>query len=307
MKAVLAFAAISMILALVPPAVAQTAPARASRISVVHVPPKNPAHQAIHNLLKEHRSLEKLQELLSPFRLPRPVMMRLEECDGEANAWYDDDVVTVCYEYIQDIWQNAPEETTPTGVAPIDAVCGPLYDVFLHELGHALFDVLDVPLLGREEEAADQVSAYIMLQLGKAEARRLIMGTAYAYQREAETSPAPVTLKQFADQHGTPAQRLFNLLCFAYGADAKLFADIVKKGYLPKERAEACDDEYQQVEHAFQKLIDPHIDQVLKKRVFKKSWLPDVSTRLARPPGSTRAPQSSLFSQKDNDLPGRSN
>ena len=294
MKTVLAFAAaICMVLALVPPAVAaQTAPARAGRISVAYVPPKNPEHRKIYDLLKEHGALEKLQELLSPFRLPRPVTMRLEECDGEVNAWYEDDIVTVCYEYIQDIWQNAPEEATPAGVTPIDAVCGPLYDVFLHELGHALFDVLDVPLFGREEEAADQVSAYIMLQLGKAEARRLIMGTAYAYQREAETSPVPVTLKQFADQHGTPAQRLFNLLCMAYGADPKLFADIVQKGYLPKERAQVCDDEYQQVEHAFQKLIGPHIDQVLKKRMLKKSWLPDVSTRLAPPSGSARAAQS---------------
>jgi hypothetical protein len=292
MKAILAFAAVCVVLALGPPAMAQNAPARAGRISVVYEPPKNAAHRTIYDLLKEHRALEKLQELLSPFRLPRPVTMRLEECDGEANAWYEDDVVTVCYEYLQDIWQNAPEETTPTGVTPIDAVCGPLYDVFLHELGHALFDLLDVPLFGREEEAADQVSAYFMLQLGKAEARRLIMGTAYAYQREVEASPAPVTLKQFADQHGTPAQRMFNLLCIAYGADAKLFADVVEKGYLPEERAAACDDEYQQVEHAFQKLIDPHIDQALKRRVLKKSWLPDVSTRLARPTGSAPAAQS---------------
>ena len=39
-----------------------------------------------------------------------------------------------------------------------------------------------MPVLGREEAAADQVVAYIYLQLGKkAEARSLIMGTAYTY------------------------------------------------------------------------------------------------------------------------------
>jgi hypothetical protein len=36
------------------------------------------------------------------------------------------------------------------------------------------FEMLRLPVLGREEDAADQVSAYIMLQLGKVEARRLI-------------------------------------------------------------------------------------------------------------------------------------
>jgi hypothetical protein len=62
---------------------------------------------------------------------------------------------------------------------------GPLFDVFLHEFGHASFDLFDVPLFGREEDAADQFSAYIMLHFGKAEARCLILGTAYAYKLEA--------------------------------------------------------------------------------------------------------------------------
>ena len=34
----------------------------------------------------------------------------------------------------------------------------------------------------------------------------------------------------FADEHGTPAQRLYNLLCVAYGSDKELFADVVEKG-----------------------------------------------------------------------------
>ena len=108
---------------------------------------------------------------------------------------------------------------------------------------------------GREEDAADQVSAYMMLHLGKAEARRLIVGTSYAYKTEAEAATAPPTMKQFADAHGTPAQRFYNLLCIAYGADAQLFGDMVEKGHLPKDRAEDCKDEYQQVAYAYEKLF----------------------------------------------------
>jgi len=29
------------------------------------------------------------------------------------------------------------------------------FDLFLHELGHAVFDLLKIPVLGREEDAAD--------------------------------------------------------------------------------------------------------------------------------------------------------
>ena len=167
-----------------------------------------------------------------------------------------------------------PAETTAAGVTPIDAIVGPLFDTCLHEFAHALFEMLRLPVLGREEDAADQVSAYIMLQFGKVEARRLIGGVAYAYKTEADAATAPPTMTHFADLHGTPAQRFYNVLCIAYGADKHLFGDdIVEKGYLPKERAEDCENEYRQAAYAYEKLIGPHVDRGRAKKVFDRSWL----------------------------------
>jgi hypothetical protein len=56
--------------------------------------------------------------------------------------------------------------------------------VFLHEAGHALFDLLNVPIFGREEDAADQLSSIIMLRYDKERARRLILGSAYQYKMD---------------------------------------------------------------------------------------------------------------------------
>ena len=117
---------------------------------------KNPAHEALSRMLKERQVLEKFKEFLSPLRLPRALRLKLQGCDGVSNAWYGDDAITVCYEYIDDILRNAPEEKTPAGVTRADAIVGPTLEVFLHEVGHAVFDYLDVPILGREEDAADQ-------------------------------------------------------------------------------------------------------------------------------------------------------
>jgi hypothetical protein len=264
---------------------AQAAPAPASRVSVSYVPPKNPAHQPIYEQLQELRFLENLQEFLSPVRLPRMLLVKVEGCDDDANAWYENNEIIVCYEYIDQLWKTMPAETTAAGVAPVDALVGPLFDTCLHEFAHAIFDMLRVPVFGREEDAADQVSAYIMLHLGKAEARRLIGGVAYAYKTEVDAATAPLGMTQFADVHGTPAQRYYDVLCIAYGADAQLFGDFVEKGYLPKERAEDCKDEYRQVAYAYEQLIGPHIDTGLAKEVFDKSWLPDPAIRLPRRPG----------------------
>lgn len=253
------------------------------RIDIAYVPPKDPKHRALYELLTSRRVLEKIQAILAPFRLPARVLLKVEGCDGTANAYSGDGGVTVCYEYLDEIWRNVPAETTPEGVAPVDALVGPLVDVFFHEFGHVLFYLLQVPILGREEDAADQFSAYLMLNFGYDEAKRLIAGAAYQFKRDLMPE-FRLELKDFSDTHGTPAQRFYNLLCIAFGANSELFNDIVNKGHLPVERAIGCEDEYRAVAHAFKTLIGPHIDQALAKDVMARHWLPDGATRPPRRP-----------------------
>jgi len=252
---------------------------KTSQVRANYVPPKNPAHQQVYELLKERQSLEKFQELLSPFRLQWTLNISLAECDGEADAMYSDGTITICYEYIEDLRKNMPAKTTPAGIEPIDTLVGPFVDTVLHEFAHALFDYLDIPILGREEDAADQVSAFIYLQLGKTEARRLIMGTVYTYMLEVEDTDPP-SIAEFADEHSTSEQRRFNLLCMAYGADSELFEDVAAWGGMPEERADICEEEFELIAHAYQTLIGPHIDPDLAKKVFDRTWLPEKTSRM---------------------------
>jgi len=245
-----------------------------NRVRGEYVRPANPAHQPLYETLQRQRVLERLSEFLSPFRLPRELVLKVDGCDGRTNAYYEDAVVTVCYEYIEFINANLPATATPGGLKPEDAALGPTFDVFLHEAGHAVFDLLGIPLLGREEDAADQFSAYIQLQLSKEEARTLILGIAALAQKEAaEAIRKAPSFKDFADEHGHAAQRYFNVVCMAYGRDPDLFADAIKLGQLPPERAATCGTEYAQFEHAFQTLILPHLDRELYKTVRSRKWL----------------------------------
>ena len=276
MKNSLALAGKGMILITALAMTACTA-AKTNQIRVNCVPPMNPAHQQVYELLKERQSLEKLQEFLSPFRLPWTLELSLAECDGEADAMYGDDKITICYEYIEELQQNMPEEVTPSGIEPIDTAVGPFFDTLLHEFAHALFDYLEVPVLGREEDAADAVSAYIYLNLGRDEARRLIMGTTYTYMLEVVDTDPP-TMEEYADEQSTSEQRAFNLLCIAYGADPELFEDVVKIGGLPDFRVEICEEEYELIAYAYETLIGPHIDPDLARKVFDRAWLPETSS-----------------------------
>ena len=108
-----------------------------------------------------------------------------------------------------------------------------------------------------------------MLQFPSDLKRGLIFGAAYSYASELKIRNARDLYRRrvevgrhvtSADEHGTPAQRLYNLLCVAYGSDKELFADVVKKGFLPEERAEICEAEYSQVDYAYRSLLAKYVD-----------------------------------------------
>ena len=272
------------------PAIADEAP---NRVRIEYTPPKSPKYQDLINRLKANRALEKMQEMFGSFKLSNDILLRTTEC-GMANAWYQRPTVTICYEYMEDI-EKGIRKDTHDGITPNDAALGQFIYVVAHEMGHALFDSLNVPLLGRPEDAADEFSTYMMLSFGKQDARRLIHGAAYGYKDYVRNPKVTVPLQAFSDAHGAPMQRFYNLLCIAYGADQEAFSDLVDhqhlsetralfQGHLPEGRARGCRIEFGELNFAFQHLIKPHVDQQLAKAVLQDGWLPDVLAEPDLPP-----------------------
>lgn len=243
-------------------------------VRVEYRPPRNPDHQPLADSLRARRALEPFADVLGTIRLPRTLTLALDGCDGTSNAWYEpsDATVTFCYEYVAEIARNAPL-AAEKGIGADDARDGPMAFVLLHETGHALFDLLAAPVLGHEEDAADQVAGFVLLRTGQDTARRLLAGAAWMYLQDARTHRADES--DFADVHALDAQRYYNVLCLAYGSDPDFFGGVVRKGHLPAERAETCQEEWRQVEYAVKTLILGKVDPEGMARVrarYQKRW-----------------------------------
>jgi hypothetical protein len=241
-----------------------------SRIDIAYVAPKDSNLQSIYERLKKRQVLEELRQFLAPLRLPRKLTLKTLQCQT-TNAFYDPRQVAlnICYEYIDWIERLAPRDATRLGVTPTSALVAGFVEVVLHETGHAVIDLLQIPVFGREEDAADQLAGFIMLQFGKDVARKLLTGTIFLYHEQAKVLPQ----SNFADVHGTDLQRFYNYACMAYGSDPQTFADLVERKLLPQSRAGNCAREYQQVKWAFQQSIYPFIDQRLLQIVRSTDWL----------------------------------
>ncbi|MDC0739046.1 DUF4344 domain-containing metallopeptidase [Cognatishimia sp. SS12] len=128
-----------------------------------------------------------------------------------------------------------------------------LLGIFYHEFGHALIDVLDLPIYGQEEDAADVLSVFLMSDFFEEEfAVQLAYDTAFGFLGEAEQ----VEEVAFWDVHGPDLQRYYNLVCIFYGANPEERSDVAEDLGLPEERADYCPDEYEQAAHAWGGALD---------------------------------------------------
>ncbi len=147
--------------------------------------------------------------------------------------------------------------TMPKDEGAAQFVSSNVIATFYHELGHALIDVLEMPVLGREEDAADALSAYLTHQIWDEESATAIMAdsaNAYLmYNTEAESGDYEMP---FWDEHSLDLQRYYNLVCLFYGADPDKRKAIVTEFELPEDRAERCPDEFAQTEASWGGLLE---------------------------------------------------
>ena len=256
-------------------------------IQIEYEKPKDASLQQTYDMVRAANALEMLRLVFVSFRLPEDLYIKAVNCDGIPNAYFfrenDKPTIRICYEYLKSVREMLPKETTPEGITPREALMGQFLFTAAHEFGHAVFDIYNLPVLGRQEDAADEFATYFLLQFGGERAHRLIRGAAYAYydyvQKNKDKPKVTLPIAAFSSDHGTPEQRFYNLVCIAYGADPKVFAIVVEKGFLPETRAKVCKYEYSNLKYAIKTLVSPHVDEKLAETVMAISWFTPPDAR----------------------------
>jgi hypothetical protein len=262
-----------LVLALIWEAVQPTATTgqglQGSQVEIAYVEPRNPALRPYYEDLKRRKVLEELRQFLSPIRLPRPLLVMTAECGTDVVPYKSGTPVTVCYEYVARIVKLAPAIKTPTGISRDDAILGAFVQFILHHISLAVFDLLHIPVWGRQHDAADNVAAFVMLQFGRHFALRSLRGTVWFF----EASTVTWTGSDFARETSPEAQRFYNYLCIAFGSRDPAVLEIVRDTLLKTRRAARCRREYEKLRYAFTQTILPHIDADRLRTVQSMQWL----------------------------------
>jgi hypothetical protein len=242
--------------------------AQQSQIKISYEQPTNSQLRPIYERLKQRHVLEELQAFMTPLRLPRQLTVRTAECGATTTEYKPQGPATVCYEMVDFIEKLAAQHAQDQDSAQM-AIAGAVIETVLHETAHAIFDVLQVPIWGREDDAADRLAALIMTQFGEDITKTTISGTANLFTWSGKTW----TGSDFSSTASPEYQRFFNYACIAFAADPLQFGDLVDKGILPKSRSQRCKDEYQQIRKAFNLRIMPYVDADMLIKVRSTPWL----------------------------------
>ena len=242
---------------------------QSSQVDIAYIEPQDSSLRLYYDTLKRRQVLEELQELLSPLRLPQKILVKTQECGRGTVPYEPGKPIVACYEYVARIVQLAPESKTRTGISRDTAITGAFVELILHETAYAIFDLLQIPVWGREEDAADRLAAFVMLQFGKEVAVTTLTGSLWFF----EASNRTWTGSDFAQKASPETQRFYNYLCIAYGGDPATFTEIVRDTLLRTRRARRCADEYKELSNAFTKTILPYVDPAQLRKIQSQTWL----------------------------------
>ena len=230
--------------------------------------PEDVALQPVHDRARRTDILHRLPEVQAidgMFRLPRRLRYVASEC-GEFGAFYRpaDAEVVLCYETLGALHQRAGEQREALGLDadyPLRYTRANVRFIVLHETGHALVDLLDLPVTGRQEDAVDQLAAMLMLHFADVDETpaQVIDNLRMAADQMLSRSTGAYDLDAYADEHALGEQRYYNLQCLIYGTDPVEYAGIVAAGDLTPARARICPRETQAVGRAWLRLLLPHL------------------------------------------------
>lgn len=143
----------------------------------------------------------------------------------------------------------------------------------LHELAHAVIDLNDIPVLGGQEQAADQIALMLLILANHSSEQSInpetlnkllaISGEWMLEWQEEKKSNLPV----YWGTHPLSIQRFYEVTCLAYGSHPDQLETIRKESMLPVERAWDCDLEFKKTREALAWLVSKVTDFE-----FNNSW-----------------------------------
>ena len=140
-------------------------------------------------------------------------------------------------------------------------VTGNILFIIVHELGHATISELGLPVLGREEDAADDFATVAALKMADKFSDRVLTESARGWFLSDKRDRATGEKLDFYDEHGMDKQRAYHIVCLMVGSDAEKYKVVADQAKLPEERQQTCGGDFSNASWSWETVLKPHLRQ----------------------------------------------
>ncbi len=136
-----------------------------------------------------------------------------------------------------------------------------------HEVGHLLVDKLDWPVLGREEDIADNFATYILLNQRRRSFQQALKDAALGWKLEDQFYGSERDESDYYAVHSLDLQRAFQIVCMMVGQDRDTFYMTAQEWGIDSMRQSSCQDDYQKISRSIERLTTANTENSLRAKV----------------------------------------
>ncbi|MGV8855055.1 MAG: DUF4344 domain-containing metallopeptidase [Devosia sp.] len=172
------------------------------------------------------------------------------------------------------VTQGQEPTAAQSGAAMDFAMHDAVFTIY-HEIGHMLVGELGLPVLGKEEDAADSLATILLLtdDADDDSYNALIDSADGWYFNAVKSTGAGVDDFSYYDEHSLDIQRAYAMVCMMVGKDPDAFGQTADAYDFDQDRRDNCARTFGQAASAWATLLEPH--GVVKKRGAKISVVYD--------------------------------
>jgi hypothetical protein len=126
--------------------------------------------------------------------------------------------------------------------------------VLYHEVAHLMVDQLGLPVLGREEDAADNMATYMLLNK-TGDQYDQALGDAALGWKMSDLGRGKRHAADFYDEHSLDVQRAYSIVCLMVGHDPSTFTAIADEYGIDYRRQQTCEADYDLVKRSLEGLL----------------------------------------------------
>ena len=220
--------------------------------------PKSQSESAIVKELKSDGSVDAVINLINEsFTLPQELKFTF---GGEDGPLYDSSTnqIIIPYFFIEEVKQRfTKDKYSKTGVSEKQATMDSLMHTMFHEFAHAIIFMYEIPVLGKEEDAADGLASVLLIEFFEG-GQEIAISAADLFDLESEDRDE-LDEQDFWGEHSLDLQRYYGTLCHVYGSDPEKYKAILERDYFSERRADLCIQEYDSLLRSVQKLLAPYL------------------------------------------------